>query len=47
MCTRSAYTRAPVETFVWSGEDAARIEIARVEIASANLRAEGTQVGVA
>ena len=35
------------ETFVWTGEDAPRIEIARVEVDGATVRAEGTQIGVA
>ena len=33
--------------FVWTGEDAPRIEIARVEIDGATIRADGTQIGVA
>ena len=36
-----------METFVWTGEDAPRIEIARVELDGATLRAEGTQIGIA
>jgi hypothetical protein len=36
-----------VKTFVWTGEDAPRMEIARVEVDGVALRAEGTQIGVA
>ncbi|MDQ3865611.1 MAG: putative glycolipid-binding domain-containing protein [Actinomycetota bacterium] len=36
-----------METYVWTGEDAPRMEIARVEVDDSNVRAEGTQVGVA
>jgi uncharacterized protein len=36
-----------VKTFVWTGEDAPRMEIARVEIDDAKIHAEGTQVGIA
>jgi uncharacterized protein len=36
-----------VLTLVWSGLDAPRLEIARVEVDGANLRAEGTQIGIA
>jgi hypothetical protein len=36
-----------VDTFVWSGEDAPRIEIARVEVDDRTIRAEGTQIGIA
>jgi hypothetical protein len=36
-----------VETFVWTGEDAPRMEIARVEVDGATIRAEGTQIGIA
>jgi uncharacterized protein len=34
-------------TLVWSGLDAPRMEIARVEVEGDELRAEGTQIGVA
>ena len=34
-------------TLVWSGLDAPRLEIVRVEVDGANLRAEGTQIGIA
>jgi uncharacterized protein len=37
----------PATTVVWRGLDEPRLEIARVEIGEAVLRAEGTQVGVA
>jgi uncharacterized protein len=36
-----------MRTLVWSGLDAPRMEIARVEVDSDDLRAEGTQIGVA
>jgi uncharacterized protein len=36
-----------MRTFVWTGLDAPRMEIARVEVDGAGLRAEGTQIGVA
>ncbi|HEV3407877.1 MAG TPA: putative glycolipid-binding domain-containing protein [Gaiellaceae bacterium] len=36
-----------MRTFVWTGEDEPRIEIARVEVDGATLRAEGTQIGIA
>jgi hypothetical protein len=36
-----------VETFVWTGEEAPRIEIARVEADGTTIRANGTQIGVA
>lgn len=36
-----------MRTFVWSGSDAPRMEIARVEVDGDDLRAEGTQIGVA
>jgi hypothetical protein len=36
-----------VKTLIWTGEDAPRMEIARVEVAGAEIRAEGTQIGVA
>ncbi len=36
-----------MKTFLWTGEDAQRMEIARVELDGATLRAEGTQIGVA
>jgi hypothetical protein len=36
-----------VKTFVWTGQDEPRIEIARVELDGATLRASGTQIGVA
>ncbi len=36
-----------METFVWTGEETPRIEIARVERDGATIRAEGTQIGIA
>jgi hypothetical protein len=36
-----------VKTFIWTGEDEPRIEIARVELDGATLRASGTQIGIA
>ena len=36
-----------MRTLVWSGLDAPRMEIARVEVDADDLRAEGTQIGVA
>ena len=36
-----------MRTLVWSGLDAPRMEIARVEVDGADLRADGTQIGVA
>jgi uncharacterized protein len=36
-----------VPTLVWRGLDEPRMEIARVEVDGADLRAEGTQIGVA
>jgi hypothetical protein len=36
-----------VKTFIWTGEGEPRIEIARVELDGATLRAEGTQIGIA
>jgi hypothetical protein len=36
-----------VKTYVWAGEDEPRMEIARVELVDGELRAEGTQIGVA
>jgi uncharacterized protein len=36
-----------MRTLVWSGLEAPRMEIARVEVEGTDLRAEGTQVGVA
>src|SRR5690242_8497395 len=33
--------------FVWTGLDEPRIEIARVELSGTNLRASGTQIGIA
>ena len=36
-----------MRTFVWTGEDAPRIEIARVDLDGETIRAEGTQIGVA
>lgn len=36
-----------MRTFVWTGLDEPRMEIARVEVEGSQLRAEGTQIGVA
>jgi uncharacterized protein len=36
-----------VRTLVWRGLDAPRMEVARAEVDAGNLRAEGTQLGVA
>jgi len=36
-----------VRTLLWAGLDAPRMEIARVEVERDELRAEGTQIGVA
>jgi hypothetical protein len=36
-----------VPVFVWRGLDEPRMEIARAEVDDGNLRAEGTQIGVA
>jgi uncharacterized protein len=36
-----------VSTFVWVGEDEPRMEISRVEVDGAEVRAEGTQIGIA
>ena len=38
---------AAMRTLVWRGLDAPRMEIARVEVDGDDLRAEGTQIGVA
>jgi hypothetical protein len=34
-------------TLVWTGEDEPRMEIARIALAGSEVRAEGTQIGVA
>jgi uncharacterized protein len=36
-----------VQTLIWTGEDEPRMEIARVEVDGADVRAEGTQIGIA
>jgi uncharacterized protein len=36
-----------VRTLIWTGLDAPRMEIARVETDGAGIRAEGTQIGIA
>jgi uncharacterized protein len=36
-----------MRTLVWTGLDAPRMEIARVEVSGSELKAEGTQIGVA
>lgn len=37
----------PLRTIVWAGLDEPRMEISRVDLEGAELRAEGTQIGVA
>ena len=36
-----------MQTYVWAGEDELRMEIARVEVDGNDVRADGTQLGVA